>query len=120
MKNGNNDDKRRCVDQHQGKGRRLIMTFMMNIDYNENSPMRTELIFSEDAIIFADNNGATIETIERLLHFVPNRFIGYHLVLLEYTTNVEPLNTVSLQTVNNIVRHPTIIRWERKKKTGEV
>ena len=96
------------------------MTFMMNIDYNENSSMRVELIFSEDAIIFADNNGATIETIERLLHFVPNRFIGYHLVLLEYTTNVEPLNTVSLQTVNNIVRHPTIIRWERKKKTGEV
>ena len=96
------------------------MTFMMNIDYNENSSMRTELIFSEDAIIFADNNGDTIETIERLLHFVPNRFIGYHLVLLEYTTNVEPLNTVSLQTVNNIVRHPTIIRWERKKKTGEV
>ena len=96
------------------------MTFRMNIDYNENSSMRTELIFSEDAIIFADNNGATIETIERLLHFVPNRFIGYHLVLLEYTTNVEPLNTVSLQTVNNIVRHPTIIRWERKKKTGEV
>ena len=96
------------------------MTFMMNIDYNENSSVRAELIFSEDAIIFADNNGATIETIERLLHFVPNRFIGYHLVLLEYTTNVEPLNTVSLQTVNNIVRHPTIIRWERKKKTGEV
>ena len=96
------------------------MTLMMNIDYNENSSMRAELIFSEDAIIFADNNGATIETIERLLHFVPNRFIGYHLVLLEYTTNVEPLNTVSLQTVNNIVRHPTIIRWERKKKTGEV
>ena len=96
------------------------MTFIINIDYNENSSMRAELIFSEDAIIFADNNGATIETIERLLHFVPNRFIGYHLVLLEYTTNVEPLNTVSLQTVNNIVRHPTIIRWERKKKTGEV
>ena len=96
------------------------MTFIMNIDYNENSSVRAELIFSEDAIIFADNNGATIETIERLLHFVPNRFIGYHLVLLEYTTNVEPLNTVSLQTVNNIVRHPTIIRWERKKKTGEV
>ena len=93
---------------------------MMNIDSNENSSMRTEFISSEDAIIFADNNGATIETIERLLHFVPNRFIGYHLVLLEYTTNVEPLNTVSLQTVNNIVRHPTIIRWERKKKTGEV
>lgn len=91
------------------------MTFRMNIDYNENSSMRAELIFSEDAIIFADNNGATIETIERLLHFVPNRFIGYHLVLLEYTTNVEPLNTVSLQKVNNIVRHPTIIRWERIK-----
>ena len=91
------------------------MIFRINIDYNENSSMIAELIFSEDAIIFADNNGATIETIERLLHFVPNRFIGYHLVLLEYTTNVEPINTVSLQTVNNIVRHPTIIRWERKK-----
>ena len=120
MKNGNNDDKRRCVDQHQGKGRRVIMTFRMNIDYNENSSMRAELIFSEDAIIFADNNGATIETIERLLHFVPNRFIGYHLVLLEYTTNVEPLNTVSPQTVNNIVRPPTTTRRARKQQTAEV
>ena len=92
------------------------MTFRMNIDHNENSSMRAELIFSEDAIIFADNNGATIETIDRLLHFVPNRFIGYSLVLLEYTTNVEPINTGSLPTVNNIIRHPTIIRWERKKK----
>ena len=92
------------------------MTFMMNIDYNENSSMRTELIFSEDAIIFADKNGATIETIERLLHFVPNRFIGYRLVLLEYTTNEEPgFNSVG-QPQCNIVRHPTIIRWERKKK----
>ena len=95
------------------------MTFRMNIDYNENSSMRAELIFSEDAIIFADNNGATIETIERLLHFVPNRFIGYHLVLLEYTTNVEPNVGPSIniggQSQCNIVRHPTIIRWERKK-----
>ena len=92
------------------------MTFMMNIDYNENSSMQTELIFSEDAIIFADKNGATIETIERLLHFVPNRFIGYRLVLLEYTTNEEPgFNSVG-QPQCNIVRHPTIIRWERKKK----
>ena len=92
------------------------MTFMMNIDYNENSSMQVELIFSEDAIIFADKNGATIETIERLLHFVPNRFIGYRLVLLEYTTNEEPgFNSVG-QPQCNIVRHPTIIRWERKKK----
>ena len=92
------------------------MTFRINIDYNENSSMRAELIFSEDAIIFADNNGATIETIERLLHFVPNRFIGYSLVLLEYTTNVEPSVNVVGQPQLNIIRHPTIIRWEKKKK----
>ena len=92
------------------------MTLIVNIDYNENSSMRAELIISEDAIIFADNNGATIETIERLLHFVPNRFIGYRLVLLEYTTNVEPSINIGGQSQCNIVRHPTIIRWEKKKK----
>lgn len=94
------------------------MKIKVDIGYTESTTEHrwVELELTENGIVYTSEDCQSIEVIQRLMSFVPNRFAKYELVYAEYSVTVKQITLYQSGAKSNIKVHPTTLRWERIEK----